>query len=150
MNRMMMLLDKQLTVWHYIFAGFVAIVVPMVMALVLSQTVASGCYDSLCLLPLLMLIAPPCAVPVLVALFAINRRLGKPIPDGLVPTVTISGIAIQFVISVIAVSTASAQSRDLFFSELMSVPQGLIVGFTIGAVFWIALSAFGPNSPNPK
>ena len=139
----MLYLNKSLTIWHYIVAGFLAVVIPMAFGLVLSVTVASGCYDSLCLLPLLMLIVPSCAVPALASLFAINRRIGKPIPDGWLPSVLISGLVVQIAISVFAVSTASPQSRDIFFSKLISVPHGLIVGLTIGAVFWVALYAFG-------
>lgn len=140
---MMLFLNTPLAAWHYIIAGFLAVIVPIAMAIVLSVTVASGCYDSLCLLPLLMLIVPPFAVPVLAVLFAINRRLGKPVPDGWLPTVLISGVAGQVGVSVFAVSTTSRGVRDIFFSDLLSVPEGLIVGLTIGVVFWIALYAFG-------
>lgn len=143
---MMLYLNKPLAVWHYILAGFLAVFVPMVLALVLSVTVASGCYDSLCLLPLLMLIVPPYAVPVLAVLFAINRWYGKPVPDGWLPTVMISGFVGQIAISAFAVSTTSPEFRDIFFTDLLSVPQGLIVGLTVGAVFWVALYAFGRRS----
>ena len=143
---MMLYLNKPLAVWHYILAGFLAVFVPMVLALVLSVTVASGCYDSLCLLPRLMLIVPPYAVPVLAVLFAINRWYGKPVPDGWLPTVMISGFVGQIAISAFAVSTTSPEFRDIFFTDLLSVPQGLIVGLTVGAVFWVALYAFGRRS----
>lgn len=146
----MLFLNNHLTVWHYVIAGVLAVAVPMAMALALSQTVMSGCYDSLCLLPLLMLIVPPVAAPVLVVLFALNRRFGKPFPDGWLPIVAISGFLVQIAISVFAVSTATSRYRDIFFSELMSVPQGLIVGLTIGAVFWGALCALGKKSPPVK
>lgn len=143
---MMLFLNKPLAVWHYVVAGFLAIVGPMALAMVLSVTVASGCYDSLCLLPLLMLIVPPYAAPVLAVLFAINRRCGKPVPDGWLPTVMISSVVGQIAISAFAVVTSSPEFRDIFFADLLSIPQGLIVGFTIGAVFWIALYAFGRKS----
>lgn len=143
---MMLFLNKPLAVWHYFIAGFLALVVPMALAWVLSVTVASGCYDGLCLLPLLMLVVPPYAVPVLAVLFAINRRFGKPVPDGWLPTVLISGFAGQIAISAFAVATTSPEFRGIFFSDLLSIPQGLIVGLVVGAVFWVALYAFGRMS----
>ena len=93
-----------------------------------------------------MLIVPPYAAPVLAVLFAINRRCGKPVPDGWLPTVMISSVVGQIAISAFAVVTSSPEFRDIFFADLLSIPQGLIVGFTIGAVFWIALYAFGRKS----
>ena len=140
---MMLFLGKTLAGWHYVVAVVLAVAVPMLLASALSTTVASGCYDSLCLLPLLMLIVPPCAVPVLAILFAINRRIGSPVPDGWLPTIVISGLSGQVGISLFALATASPGFRDIFFSDLLSFPQGLIVGLTIGVVFWVSLYAFG-------
>lgn len=147
----MLFLSKPLAVWHYFVAGVFAVVVPMALALLLSVTVASGCYDSLCLLPLMMLIVPPYAVPTLAILFAINRRLGKPVPDGWLPTVMISGVAVQIAIPVFAFATSSPEFREIFFSDLLSFPQGLVVGLIIGAVFWVSLFAFGRiSTPNRR
>lgn len=140
---MMLFLGKKLEGWHYIVAVVLAVVVPMLLASVLSVTIASGCYDSLCLLPLLMLIMPPFAVPALAVLFAINRRLGSPLPDGWLPTIMVSGLSGQVGISLFALATAFPSFRDIFFSDLLSFPQGLIVGLTIGVIFWVSLYAFG-------
>ena len=140
---MMLFLSKSLAIWHYLVAGILAVAVPMALAQVLSVTVASGCYDSLCLLPLLLLIVPPFAVPVLVVLFALNRRLGKPMPDGWLPTIMMSGLAAQIAISVLALATSSPGAREIFFWDLLSIPQGLFVGLTIGTVFWMSLYACG-------
>ncbi|MDG4648670.1 hypothetical protein P6F26_09440 [Roseibacterium sp. SDUM158017] len=142
----MLFFGKTLSVWHYVVAGSLAVVVPMALAWVLSMTVASGCYDSLCLLPLLMLLVPPCAAPVLAVLFAINRRVGRPVPDGWLPVVMISGVATQVTLSACALATASPEFRDIYFSDLLSVPQGFFVGITIGTVFWVSLHAVGRKS----
>lgn len=143
----MLFLDKRLMLWHYLVAIILAIGVTMALGWGLSVTIASGCYDSLCLLPLLMLIVPPCAAPVLAALFALNRRFGTPVPDGWLPTVVGSGVAVQIVLSLVIVATASPQSRDIFFSDLISVPEGFGVGLAIGAAFWGALYTFGRENP---
>jgi hypothetical protein len=107
----------------------------------LFRTNPSACYDSPCLLPLLLMIVPPYAVPVLAVFFAVNRVRKKLLPDGWLPTIIVSGLAGQIAISAFAFATSSPEFRDIFFSDLLSVPQGLIVGLTIGGVFWFALYA---------
>lgn len=136
-----------LAAWHYPVAVGIAIIVPVALAYGLSGTVASECYDSLCLLPLLMLIVPPYAAPGLAVLFACNRRSGKPVPDGWLPTIMIFGIVTQVAISLFALATASPGFRDIFFSDLLAFPQGIGVGMTIGAAFWVALYVLGALAP---
>ena len=137
----MLYLSRSPAVYSYLVAIFAAVAVPMGLGYLIFRTNPSACYDSPCLLPLLLMIVPPYAVPVLTVLFAINRLREKLVPDGWLPTIILSGFAGQIGISAFAVATSSPEFRDIFFSDLVSVPQGLIVGFTIGAVFWFALYA---------
>jgi hypothetical protein len=139
----MLRFDRTLAVHHYAIATVLAVLLPAGLGLALSETVASGCYDSLCLLPLLLIITPIYGAPVLAALFAINRRIGKPVPDGWLPTVAISGIAGQAAISVFALATATPSFRDIYFSDLLSFPQGLVTGVAVGGSFWVTLHAVG-------
>ena len=142
----MLFFQRSIRVHSYLVAVIAAVAIPMGLGYIVFKTNPSACYDSPCLLPLLMLIVPPYAVPVLAVLFAINRRSKKPVPDGWLPTIMISGFVGQIAISVVAVLTSSPEFRDIFFSDLLSVPQGLIVGLTIGAIFWVALYASARKS----
>jgi hypothetical protein len=142
----MLFFHRSLAVHSYLVAVVAAVAVPMSLGYIIFKTNPSACYDSPCLLPLLLMIVPPYAAPVLAALFAINRRRKKLVPDGWLPTIVFSGFAGQIAISVFAVSMSRPGLRDIFFSDLLSVPQGLIVGLTIGAVFWVALNAFAQKS----
>jgi len=47
---------------------------------------------------------------------------------------------------VYALSASEPGFRNIFFLELLSVPQGLFVGLLIGAVFWVALYASAQKS----
>jgi hypothetical protein len=118
----------------------------MLFGVILSVTVSSGCYDSLCLLPLLLLTMPIFGVPVLTAAFAINRRLQRPVPDGWLPTIILSGCLGQIAVSVFAFSTASPNFREIFFYDLLFVPQGFVAGLVTGAVFWLSLYVFGQKT----
>jgi hypothetical protein len=138
----MLFLNRPLAVHSYVVAVFSAIAVPMLLGYLIYNANPSACYDSPCLLPLLLMIVPPYAAPVLAVLFAINRRRKKLVPDGWLPTILFSGFVGQIAISVFAVSMSPPELRDIFFSDLLSVPQGLIVGLTVGGVFWVSLTAF--------
>ena len=137
----MLYLNRSPAVYSYLVAIVVAVAVPMGLGYLIFRMNPSACYDSPCLLPLLFMIVPPFAAPVLAILFSINRLREKPVPDGWLPTMIFSAFAGQIAISTLAIATSSPEFRDIFFSDLASVPQGLIVGLTIGAVFWFALYA---------
>lgn len=145
-----MFFTRSLAFYSYIVAIVVAIAVPMGLGYIIFRLDPSACYDSVCLLPLLMMLVPTYAVPVLAALFAINRRRKTPLPDGWLPTIMISGLVVQIAISVYALSTSTPEYRDIFFSELLSFPQGLAVGLTIGAVLWVALYVSGRKGSGMK
>jgi hypothetical protein len=142
----MLFFDRSPAIHSYLFAVFVAVTVSMALGYMIYRTNPSACYDSPCLLPLLLMILPPFAVPVLAVLFAINRRRKTSIPDGWLPTIMISGFAVQIAFSVYALSASEPGFRNIFFSELLSVPQGLFVGLLVGAVFWVALYASAQKS----
>ena len=145
----MIFFNRSLSVYSYLIAVFIGVAVPMGLGYIIFRTNPSACYDSPCLLPLLFMIVPPYAVPALAVFFAINRRSGALVPDGWLPTIAISGFTVQIAVSVFAQSTASSGVRDIFFSDLMSIPQGLIVGLTIGTAFWVALHVFGQRRTPP-
>ncbi|WP_439123975.1 hypothetical protein [Marivita sp.] len=137
----MLRFDRLPTVFSYVIAGLVAIVVPMCLGYVIFRANPSACYDSPCLLPLLLVIASPFAGPVLAVLFLINHRMQKRVPDGWIPTIVFSGLTAQIAVSMLAVATSSPGFRGIFLSELVSIPQGFLFGVTVGSIFWIALNA---------
>ena len=141
----MLFFKRDLTLLYYVCAGFVAVTIPMVAGYVIHMANPAACYDSPCVLPLLLMILPPFAAPVLLILFAINRRLGKPLPDGWLPTLLISGVLVQIGIAAFGVLSASPFMRETFFSNLLFFPQGFFVGMVIGVLFWVVLYAFGRN-----
>jgi hypothetical protein len=90
-----------------------------------------------------LLKTPVFGAPALAACFAINRRIGRPFPDGWIPVVAVSGVLGQLVISVYLVWTASENLRNVFFWDLLSIPHGLVAGAVVGTVFWVTLHATG-------
>ena len=70
-----------------------------------------------------------------------------PFPDGWLPTGLLSGVAGQVALSVYSVSKASPGYRDIFFSDLLVVPQGFVTCLAVGLVFWVALHALGRERP---
>lgn len=143
---MMLFFNRKLGVLSYLVAGFMAIVVPMGLGHSIYHSDPGACYDGPCLLPLLLIISPPYAAPVLTVLFAVNRRTRKSLPDGWLPTVLASGIVGQIGMSVFGVLMASPNIRRIFFSDTLLVPQGLYVGLLVGVVFWGVLYACGRKS----
>ena len=139
----MISLNRALKPRHFLFAGILAVTIPMLLGYVIFRTAPSACYDSPCALPLLLVTASPVAAPVLAILFALNRRAGKPIPDGWLPMALISGVVGQIAVSLFGVALASPNIRRIFFWDVLFVPQGLVVGLAVGLVFWLGLYAFG-------
>lgn len=134
---------------HYVYAGVLAVVIPMALGIILFRMNPAACYDSPCALPLLLLTIPPYAAPLLSVLFAVNHRRQRPFPDGWLPTILISGIVGQMGISVFGFVLASPNMRRIFLPEILFIPQGLIVGLAIAGAFWIALHVLGREAP-PK
>ena len=142
-KRMMVFFDRSLKAWHYLLAGLLAAAVPMALGLGLHRMNPGACYDSPCLLPLALLLVPPCAAPALTLLFALNRRLGRPVPDGWLPGPLICGTMVQIVLSTVSLASAEAHMRRIFLFEMFLFPQGFLAGLAVGAVFWGALLASG-------
>ena len=126
---------------HYVYAAALAVLVPMALGYLVFWANPSRCYDSPCALPLLLWTVPPFAAPMFAVGFAANRRCKKPLPDGWLPTLSVAGLAGQAAISAVGVLSAGPIMRRIFLSDIVLVPQGLIVGSLIGAVFWAALYA---------
>lgn len=133
--------NRPLAIYHYILAGVLAAGIPMLAGNIIYRSAPGACYDSPCALPLMLIVTPPYAVPVLVAIFALNRRLRTPFPDGFLPFVLLSGLVGQIGVSAYSYSMASDSIRRIFFYEVLFFPLGLAVIGCVGAVFWI--SAYG-------
>ena len=146
---MMLRLTQAPKLRHYLVAGLLAIAIPMALGHAIYRADPAACYDSPCALPLLLLVVPPVVAPVLPVLFAINRQLARPLPDGWLPTVLMSGVTGQIAISLSGVALASPNIRRIFLWDTLFIPQGLIVGLTMGAVFWVALRVFARKRVHP-
>ncbi|MEL7460112.1 MAG: hypothetical protein AAFX45_06060 [Pseudomonadota bacterium] len=145
---MMLFFNRKLGAISYLIAGFVAIVVPMGLGYSIYRLDPGACYDGPCLMPLLLVITPPYAAPVLTGLFALNRRRKRSLPDGWLPTILASGVVGQAGMSAFSFVMAPAHIREIFFSDVLLVPQGLYVGFAVGAVFWVVLYTCGRGGAN--
>ena len=137
----MLYFKKEILVRYCLLAGICATLLPMMLGYAIYKLAPSACYDGPCAMPLLLVILSPFMAPLLPILFAVNHRLERPFPDGFLPTIVFSGTASQIAISAYSYSTASPNTRRIFFSELLLVPQGFITGLVIGTVFWLALYA---------
>ena len=142
----MLFFNRNLGVLSYVVAGITAIVVPIGLGYAIFHSDPGACYDSPCALPLLLVIIPPYAAPALAVIFAISRRFEKSLPDGWLPTILASGIFGQIGISAFGVLMALPQTRQIFFSDVLLIPQGLCVGLVVGVVFWVVLYACGRKS----
>lgn len=133
---------------HYVLAGVLAALLPMAAGYLIFRANPSACYDGPCALPLLLVIVPPYAAPVLAVMFALNRRLEKPFPHGLLPTVLTFGVLGQIGLALVSVISAPSTIRRLFFSELFFIPGGFVVSVSVGLVFWCVMYALGRTGPD--
>lgn len=145
----MFLLKRTLSLHVYLTAGFLAAAVPMSVGYLIFKSNPAACYDSPCALPLLFVTVPMYAAPVLTVLFALNRRFQRPIPDGWMPTVLISACIGQVAISVFSILLASGNVRRNFYSDILFVPQGFIIGALVASVFWAASYLLGRETNKP-
>ncbi len=139
----MFFLNRSLSAWRYAVACLLAIGLPMGLGYLMYRVDPGACYDGPCLFPLLLVIVPPVAAPVFAGLFAINRSRARRFPDGVVPTVLVAGVLGQVGMSVFALASTSSRMREIFFYDILSVPQGFFVGTIVGGVFWVVLYGLG-------
>ncbi len=137
----MLFFNRALAPTSYILASAFAAGVPMGLGYLIFNAEPGACYDGPCALPLLLVTVPPVAAPALLIAFFLNRRFGARVPDGWLPGILMSAIIAQIGISLTGILIAAPNIRRLFFSDILFVPQGLIVGLTVGAVFWATLHA---------
>jgi hypothetical protein len=145
----MFFLKRSLALHVYLFAGLLAAIVPMGLGYLVFNYNPAACYDSPCALPLLLITVPSFAAPALTVLFAVNRRLRRPIPDGWIPTTTIFACVGQVAISVSIMLLASPNIKRIFFSDILFVPQGFVVGLVVASVFWATLYLCGREITKP-
>lgn len=145
----MLFLKRSLALHVYLIAGFLAAVTPMCAGYLIFNYNPSACYDSPCALPLLLITVPIFAAPAIMIFFALNRRFKRQIPDGWIPTVLISASGGQVAISIFSILLASPGIRRIFFSDILFIPEGFVVGLMVGSVFWATLYALGQEVTEP-
>jgi len=142
----MLFLNRALKLWHYLAATFVGVILPMLIGRGMAWANPAACYDSPCALPLMLMTTPLVIAPVVALVFAVNSRRSRPFPNGLLPTVLFSAIAGQLGISLWSLTIASPNIRRIFFTDILFMPEGLIVSTFTGALLWIILFVLGSKT----
>lgn len=101
-----------------------------------------------CLLPHLILVAPPVMAIVLTIFTIFNQRLDRPFPDGWMVTVLAVGLLTHVLL--IGTYLVLALGQGYFglgiTAQLFSIPQPFLAGAIAAAVYWIALHWQGESA----
>ncbi len=92
-------------------------------------------YRWTCLLPSLLVSVPLFAAVILPVAMLLNTRFGRPVPDGWLPTVLLTGILSQAVLVGGYFYFLDSAYRDPFLAELLSIPQPFLAGVVAAAVY---------------
>lgn len=125
-----------------VFAGIVTAIVPMAAAFTTYWLAPWSCDASawLCLLQLSLIGVGPVAALCLPLALTLNRRRRAPFPDGLLPVMAVTGVVAQALVSACSLWLASPVLRRVFLFDVLILPQGLVAGVLVGAVFRLALT----------
>ncbi len=131
----------------YVLAAIVTSVLPAAAATVFLWLVPSACdirgdeaiYRWLCLLPGLLIVVPIAVAFVLSFTSFLNARFGRRFPDGWFVTITGVGLRTHVVLSVSYLLALGPAYVEVFFREVIFIPQPFVAGATAAAVFWLTL-----------
>ena len=130
-----------------VLAALAAAVIPAALGYLVVLAVPHGChvrgaaslYRWSCMLPI-FLFSVPVAAGVLLPLAAIlNARLGRPVPDGVLPTALLTGVIAHLVLILGYFLLLNPAYRDRFLWESLAIPQPFLAGAISGAVFSLVL-----------
>jgi hypothetical protein len=131
----------------YLRAAIVTALVPSVAGAILLWLVPPGCdlrgdpefYRWTCLFPGLLIPVSIALAVLLPMAILLNRRFGRPVPDGWLATILIAAAATQAVcVGGYAVMLGPAYA-GLFLKEMFFVPQPFLCGAVAAGVFSTAL-----------
>lgn len=91
------------------------------------------------MLPILLFSVPVAAGVLLPLAALLNARLGRPVPDGVLPTALLTGVIAHLVLILGYFFLLNPAYRDRFLWESLAIPQPFLAGAISGAVFSLVL-----------
>lgn len=131
-----------------VLAALAAAVIPVALGYLVVLAVPHGChvrgaaslYRWSCMLPIFLFSIPVVAGVLLPLAALLNARLGRPVPDGVLPTALLTGVIAHLVLILAYFLLLNPAYRDRFLWESLAIPQPFLAGAISGAVFSLALS----------
>lgn len=130
-----------------LIAAIAAAAIPAALGYLVVLAVPHGChvrgaaslYRWSCMLPILLFSVPVAAGVLLPLAALLNARLGRPVPDGVLPTALLTGVIAHLVLILGYFFLLNPAYRDRFLWESLAIPQPFLAGAISGAVFSLVL-----------